>query len=77
MIGALLAVGRVAHAYGVSQAPQILKLRVPGTVATIPAIVTGVVANLTAALPKNTLPSSTRMAAGAELTPQPIGVGCR
>jgi uncharacterized membrane protein YecN with MAPEG domain len=50
LVGALLAVGRLAHAYGVSQAPQILKLRVLGMVTTIAAIVTGAVANLTAAL---------------------------
>ena len=50
LVGALLAVGRIAHAYGVSQAPQILKLRVLGMVATIAAMVTGAVANLTAAL---------------------------
>ena len=50
LVGALLAVGRLAHAYGVSQAPQILKLRVLGMVATIAAMVTGAVANLTAAL---------------------------
>jgi len=49
-IGALLAVGRLAHAYGVSQAPQIGKLRVLGMVTTIAAMVTGAVANLTAAL---------------------------
>ena len=49
-IGALLAVGRLAHAYGVSQAPQIGKLRVLGMVTTITAMVTGAVANLTAAL---------------------------
>ena len=49
-IGALLAVGRLAHAYGVSQAPQILKLRVLGMVTTIAAMVTAAVANLTAAL---------------------------
>ncbi len=50
LIGALLAVGRLAHAYGVSQAPQIMKLRVLGMVTTIAAIVTGAVANLVAAL---------------------------
>ena len=49
-IGALLAVGRLAHAYGVSQAPQMGKLRVLGMVTTIAAMVTGAVANLTAAL---------------------------
>ena len=49
-IGALLAVGRLGHAYGVSQAPQIGKLRVLGMVTTIAAMVTGAVANLTAAL---------------------------
>ena len=49
-IGALLAIGRLAHAYGVSQAPQIMKLRVLGMVTTIAAMVTGAVTNLTAAL---------------------------
>lgn len=50
LIGALLTIGRAAHAYGVSQAPQILKLRILGMVTTIAAIVIGAVANLTAAL---------------------------
>jgi uncharacterized protein len=50
LIGVLLAVGRVAHAYGVSQARQILKLRTLGMVATIAAMITGAVANLSAAL---------------------------
>jgi uncharacterized membrane protein YecN with MAPEG domain len=50
LIGALLLAGRAAHAYGVSQTPQILKLRAAGMVTTIAAIVTGALANLTAAL---------------------------
>jgi uncharacterized membrane protein YecN with MAPEG domain len=50
LIGALLLAGRAAHAYGVSQAPQILKLRVAGMVATIAAMVIGAVTNLVAAL---------------------------
>ena len=50
LIGALLGIGRVAHAYGVSQAPQVLKLRVLGMVMTIAAIVTGAAANLAVAL---------------------------
>lgn len=50
LIGALLGIGRVAHAYGVSQAPQVLKLRVLGMVMTIAAIVTGAATNLAAAL---------------------------
>jgi uncharacterized membrane protein YecN with MAPEG domain len=50
LIGALLLIGRATHAYGVSQAPQILKLRAVGVVTTIAAIVIGAVANLIAAL---------------------------
>ena len=50
LIGALLAVGRLAHAYGVSQAPQNMKLRVLGMVTTMAAMVTGAAANLAAAL---------------------------
>ena len=51
LIGALLAVGRLAHAYGVSQAPQILKLRVLGMVADHRRHrSTGAIANLAAAL---------------------------
>jgi len=50
LIGALLLIGPAAHAYGVSQAPQILKLRVTGMVTTIAAIVVGSLANLTGAL---------------------------
>lgn len=49
-VGALLAVGRLAHAYGVSKVPQILRLRVLGTVATIAAMLTGAAVNLAAAL---------------------------
>ena len=69
LIGALLAVGRLAHAYGVSQAPQILKLRVLGMVATIAAMVTGAVANLAAALAiASALPTQYPHGRGAELT---------
>lgn len=50
LIGALLLIGRATHAYGVSQAPQILKLRAVGMVTTIGAVVAGAVANLVAAL---------------------------
>jgi uncharacterized membrane protein YecN with MAPEG domain len=50
LIGALLLIGRAAHAYGISQAPQILKLREVGMVTTVAAIVIGAVANLIAAL---------------------------
>jgi uncharacterized membrane protein YecN with MAPEG domain len=50
LIGALLLIGRATHAYGVSQAPQILKLREVGMVTTVAAIVIGAVANLIAAL---------------------------
>ena len=50
LIGVLLAAGRAAHAYGVSQAPQIMKLRVAGMVATVGAIVVGAALNLAAAL---------------------------
>jgi uncharacterized membrane protein YecN with MAPEG domain len=50
LIGALLIIGRTAHAYGLSQSPQILPLRVVGMVATIAAIVAGAAVNLIAAL---------------------------
>ncbi len=50
LIGGLLVIGRTAHAYGVSQSPQILALRVVGMTTTIAAIVTGAVTNLAAAL---------------------------
>ena len=45
-IGAVLVVGRVAHAYGLSQTPHILPLRVLGMVATLTAIMAGIVACL-------------------------------
>mgnify|MGYP001049307170 CR=1 FL=1 len=50
LIGLSLALGRLAHAYGVSQQPQILKLRVLGMVLTITALTAGALANLAAAL---------------------------
>lgn len=50
LMGALLLIGRAAHAYGVSQTPQILPLRVGGMVSTIAAIMVGAIANLTGAL---------------------------
>ena len=50
LMGVLLLVGRTAHAYGVSQTPQILPLRVAGMVSTIAAIIIGAIANLTGAL---------------------------
>ena len=45
-IGATLLVGRIAHAYGLSQTPHIMALRVLGMVATFAAIISGIVACL-------------------------------
>jgi hypothetical protein len=50
LIGANLAGGRMAHAYGVGRIPQIMKLRVLGMGLTFAALVVGAIANLTAAL---------------------------
>jgi len=50
LIGVLLLAGRAAHAYGLSQTPQVGALRVLGMIATIAALVTGAFANLIAAL---------------------------
>ncbi|HEY3147996.1 MAG TPA: MAPEG family protein [Dongiaceae bacterium] len=50
LIGVLLLIGRAAHAYGVSHAPQIVALRLVGMIGTIAAIVTGALVNLAAAL---------------------------
>ena len=50
LMGVLLLIGRSAHAYGVSHAPQIVPVRVAGMVCTIAAIVIGAIANLTGAL---------------------------
>ena len=50
LIGASLVVGRLAHAYGVSAMPQIMRLRVLGMVLTITALIAGAVTNLLAAL---------------------------
>lgn len=45
-IGVLLLAGRIVHAYGLSQTPHILPLRVGGMVATLTAIITAAVACL-------------------------------
>jgi uncharacterized membrane protein YecN with MAPEG domain len=50
LVGVPLAAGRAAHAYGTSQAPQIMRLRVAGMIATIAAILVGAVVNLAGAL---------------------------
>jgi len=50
LIGASLAVGRLAHAYGVAKTPQIMRLRVLGMVLTFTALIAGAVVNLTAML---------------------------
>ncbi len=50
LIGAALALGRLAHAYGIGAAPQIMRLRVLGMVLTFAALATGAAANLLAAL---------------------------
>ena len=42
-IGATLVIGRISHAYALSQSPHILSLRVFGMAATFAAIVAGVV----------------------------------
>lgn len=46
LVGVPLVAGRAAHAYAVSQAPQIMPLRVAGMIATITAIVVAAAANL-------------------------------
>ena len=45
-IGATLLVGRITHAYALSQTPHVMPLRVFGMVATFAAIIAGVVACL-------------------------------
>ena len=50
LIGASLAVGRLAHAYGVGRSPQIMKLRVLGMTLTFTALTAGATGNLVAAL---------------------------
>ena len=49
-IGAVLLVGRLAHAYGLSQTPHIMQLRVFGMVATFTAIIVGRAACLSLSL---------------------------
>jgi uncharacterized protein len=44
--GALLLGGRLIHAYGVSQDPEIIRIRVTGMAMTFCAIITGALANL-------------------------------
>lgn len=50
LIGVSLAIGRLAHAYALSQSPQILPLRTLGMIFTITALTAGAVANLAATL---------------------------
>ena len=45
-VGLMLLLGRLAHAYGVSQTPQIMRLRVSGMVLTFLSIAIGALANL-------------------------------
>ena len=49
-IGLVLLIGRCAHAYGVSQYPQIMRLRVAGMILTFSSIMIGALANLWLAL---------------------------
>lgn len=49
LVGVPLVAGRAAHAYAVSQAPQIMPLRVAGMIATIAAILVAAAANLAGA----------------------------
>ena len=46
LIGLVLLLGRIAHAYGLSQTPHILSLRAVGTVSTQAAILAGALACL-------------------------------
>src|SRR5262245_32832834 len=50
LMGALLIVGRLAHAYGVARVPQVMPMRVAGMVSTVAAILIGAVSNLAAAI---------------------------
>jgi uncharacterized protein len=49
LVGASLAIGRLAHACAISLEPQILKLRVLGMILTVTALTAGALANLAAA----------------------------
>ncbi len=46
LIGAALIAGRLVHAYGVSQEPEPIRLRVIGMVLTFTALISGALANL-------------------------------
>lgn len=50
-IGLMLLVGRIVHAYALSQSPHILRLRVAGMVATLTAIMAAAAACLAVAVP--------------------------
>lgn len=50
LIGAGMAVGRLLHAYGLSQVPQILRLRALGMVVTLTALIVGAAVNLAGAM---------------------------
>ncbi len=46
LIGVCLIAGRLVHAYGVSQEPEVIRLRVIGMVLTLTALISGALANL-------------------------------
>lgn len=46
LIGVCLVAGRLFHAYGVSQEPEVTKLRVAGMVLTFTALISGALSNL-------------------------------
>ncbi len=54
-IGLALLIGRLAHAYGVSQEPETMRFRQIGMILTFAALVTGAAANLWLALVKYTM----------------------
>jgi len=51
VIGTVLLAGRLAHAWGLSQTPHVLALRVAGMVATLFALASAAIACLTLSLP--------------------------
>ncbi len=50
LIGVVIVVGRLMHAYGISQIPQVTKLRYYGTVFTMLALLVGALTNLAMAV---------------------------
>ncbi len=50
LVGATLLIGRILHAYAISQTPQVMNLRVAGMVLTFVSLISGALTNLAVVL---------------------------